>query len=187
MFRKCILLAFILLTTQSAIAEDTENNNWSESFIDLYERGVQSYLSNEFEDCVYFLEFALDKYRNYYEATANCRIECEYESRDIKNKGDFLHPNDLENLHFYELILKRTLCLTKCRKRNANYLPFEGDFDNYFMDIFQNREAYSYLYACYTKVSMIMSSAYVHLLYQLDLTTDESSNISSIRSTNLHG
>ncbi|XP_065077293.1 cartilage-associated protein-like [Ochlerotatus camptorhynchus] len=173
MFRKCTLLAYILLTTQYVVAEDTESNNWSESFIDLYERGVQSYLSNEFEDCVYFLEFALDKYKNYYEATANCRIECEYKNRDIKNKGGFLHPNDLENLHFYELILKRTLCLTKCRNRNSNYLPFEGDFDNYFMDIFQNREAYSYLHNCYTKTNQVTLAASAALTYMVKHPGDE--------------
>ncbi|XP_062559726.1 cartilage-associated protein-like [Armigeres subalbatus] len=167
MLLKCILVFTILLKIAHSTVEEPDTNDQSVSFIDLYERGVQSYLSNEFDDCVYFLEFALDKYKNYYETTANCRIECEYRSRDVKNRGDFLHPNDVENLNFYELILKRTLCLTKCRKRNTNYLPFEGDFDNYFMDIFKNREAYSYLHVCYTKTKQITLAASAALTYMV--------------------
>lgn len=173
MWFKCTLTFAVLLKIACSTEEDFGTSDQATSFIDLYEKGVQSYLSNEFEDCVYFLEFALDKYRNYYETTANCRIECEYESRNIKNKGDFLHPNDGENLNFYELILKRTLCLTKCRKRNSNYLPFEGDFDNYFMDIFKNREAYSYLHVCYTKTNQMTLAASAALTYMVKHPGDE--------------
>uniref|UniRef100_A0A182PX33 Uncharacterized protein n=1 Tax=Anopheles epiroticus TaxID=199890 RepID=A0A182PX33_9DIPT len=45
------------------------------SFIDQYEQGVQAYLSNAWEDCVYLLERALEGYRTYYESVVNCRIE----------------------------------------------------------------------------------------------------------------
>ncbi|XP_019545687.3 cartilage-associated protein [Aedes albopictus] len=175
MWIKCSITVAVLLKIVCSTEEEDElgSSDPANSFTDLYERGVQSYLSNEFDDCVYFLEFALDKYRHYYETTANCRIECDYESRNIKNKGDFLHQNDVENLSFYELILKRTLCLTKCRKRNANYLPFEGDFDNYYMDIFKNREAYSYLHVCYTKTNQMTLAASAALTYMVKHPGDE--------------
>ncbi|KXJ79620.1 hypothetical protein RP20_CCG000104 [Aedes albopictus] len=175
MWIKCSITIAVLLKIVCSTEEEDElgSSDPANSFTDLYERGVQSYLSNEFDDCVYFLEFALDKYRHYYETTANCRIECDYESRNIKNKGDFLHQNDVENLSFYELILKRTLCLTKCRKRNANYLPFEGDFDNYYMDIFKNREAYSYLHVCYTKTNQMTLAASAALTYMVKHPGDE--------------
>ncbi|XP_058821121.1 cartilage-associated protein-like isoform X3 [Topomyia yanbarensis] len=139
----------------------------SETFIDLYERGVQSYLSNEFENCIYFLENAVGKYKHYYETTANCRIECDYATRANKNKAEFIHSNDIENLHFYELIIKQTLCLTKCRKQNSNYLPFDEDFDGYYLDLFKNRQAYAYLHSCYTKVDQVTLAASAALTYMV--------------------
>ncbi|XP_055601856.1 cartilage-associated protein-like isoform X2 [Uranotaenia lowii] len=146
---------------------DEEEQPQPTSFIDLYEQGVQSYLGNEFEDCVYFLENAVEKYRAYYESTANCRIECEYASRNIRNKGEFLHETDVENLRFYELIIRRTLCIRKCRSREGIQLPFEEDYDGYYMDLFKHRQAYTYLHACYTKTNQVTLAASAALTYMV--------------------
>lgn len=167
-----LIVIAIFLIQQSALTyaeeeHDEDQSSSTSSFIDFYDQGVQSYLSNEFEDCVYYLEQSLDRYRNYYEATANCRIECDYSTRDVKNRGDFLHPINIENLQFYELILKRTLCLTKCRKRNIKSLPFEEDFDGYYMDLFKNRRAYAYLHSCYTKTDQTTMAASAALTYMV--------------------
>ncbi|XP_058059723.1 cartilage-associated protein-like [Anopheles bellator] len=138
------------------------------SFIDQYEYGVQAYLTNEWEDCVYWLERALDGYRTYYESVANCRIECEYAARDVKHRGDFLHGSNVENLQHYELILRRTLCLSKCARRYAihRYLPFSEDFDGHYMDIFHELKAYPYLHSCYlrtNRITLAASAAYTTL------------------------
>lgn len=165
------IIISLSLIQQSAFANaedhDEDQASSSSSFIDSYEKGVQSYLTNEFEDCVYYLEQAVDRYRNYYETTANCRIECDYATRDVKNRGDFIHPVNIENLQFYELILKRTLCLTNCRKRNFKSLPFEEDFEGYYMDLFKNRRAYAYLHSCYTKTDQITEAASAALTYMV--------------------
>lgn len=150
-------------TASSAAREDTERTVYSDppdtpedgsSFIDQYEQGVQAYLTNEWEDCVYFLERALEGYRTYYESVANCRMECEYAARDVKHRGEFLHGSNVDNLQHYELILRRTLCLSKCARRYAiyRYLPFSEDFDGHYMDVFQELKVYPYLYACCVKV-----------------------------------
>ncbi|XP_055640015.1 cartilage-associated protein-like isoform X5 [Toxorhynchites rutilus septentrionalis] len=159
-----------LITSESM---DPNDHSSSKSFIEFYDQGVQSYLSGEYDDCVYLLEMALDKYRNYYESISNCRIECEYENRDIKNKGDFLYSNDIEDLRFYELILKRTLCLAKCRRRNIKYFPFEEDFDGYLMELFKTGYAYSYLYACYTKTNQPTLAASAALTYLVKNPADD--------------
>ncbi|ETN59339.1 cartilage associated protein [Anopheles darlingi] len=143
------------------------------SFIDQYEQGVQAYLTNEWEDCVYWLERAVEGYRTYYESVANCRIECEYEARNVKHRGDFLHGSNVDNLQYYELILRRTLCLSKCARRYAiyRYLPFSEDFDGYYMDIFQQQKAYPYLYSCYirtNRITMAASAAYTYLVQHPD-------------------
>uniref|UniRef100_A0A182VQD1 Leprecan-like alpha-helical domain-containing protein n=1 Tax=Anopheles minimus TaxID=112268 RepID=A0A182VQD1_9DIPT len=162
--------------TDDAVTDDSEHPGYvsdtpedGSSFIDQYEQGVQAYLSNEWEDCVYFLERALEGYRTYYESVANCRIECEYAARDVKNRGDFLHGSNIENLQHYELILRRTLCLSKCARKYAiyRYLPFSEDFDGHYMDIFQEQKVYPYLYACYVKsnrVTLAASAAYTYLV-----------------------
>ncbi|XP_035772998.1 cartilage-associated protein-like isoform X1 [Anopheles albimanus] len=143
------------------------------SFIDQYEQGVQAYLTNEWEDCVYWLERAIEGYRTYYESVANCRIECEYEARNVKHRGDFLHGSNVDNLQYYELILRRTLCLSKCARRYAisRYLPFSEDFDGHYMDIFQRQKAYPYLYSCYirtNRITMAASAAYTYLVQHPD-------------------
>ncbi|XP_050086921.1 cartilage-associated protein-like [Anopheles aquasalis] len=143
------------------------------SFIDQYEQGVQAYLTNEWEDCVYWLERAIEGYRTYYESVANCRIECEYEARNVKHRGDFLHGSNVDNLQHYELILRRTLCLSKCARRYAisRYLPFSEDFDGHYMDIFQRQKAYPYLYSCYVRTdrnTMAASAAYTYLVQHPD-------------------
>lgn len=172
MFEKLCLLFLVTSFTNLWIsyADSTQEKikpSSSQSFIELYEQGVDNYLSNEYEDCVYFLENAIDGYRKYYETTAICRIECEYVARDYKHRGDFLHPNDIENLHFYEVILKRTLCLVKCRLKNRSVLPFEKDFDGYYMDLFKRRQPYSYLHACYTNTKQLNEAASAALTYMV--------------------
>uniref|UniRef100_A0A182SWL9 Leprecan-like alpha-helical domain-containing protein n=1 Tax=Anopheles maculatus TaxID=74869 RepID=A0A182SWL9_9DIPT len=148
---------------------DADRPEDGSSFIDQYEQGVQAYLSNDWEDCVYFLERALEGYRTYYESVANCRMECEYAARDVKHRGDFLHGSNIDNLQHYELILRRTLCLSKCARKYAiyRYLPFSEDFDGHYMDIFQELKIYPYLYACYVKsnrVTLAASAAYTFLV-----------------------
>uniref|UniRef100_A0A182QBJ7 Leprecan-like alpha-helical domain-containing protein n=1 Tax=Anopheles farauti TaxID=69004 RepID=A0A182QBJ7_9DIPT len=157
---------------RSAYAEEDTPEDGS-SFIDQYEQGVQAYLSNEWEDCVYFLERALEGYRTYYESVANCRIECEYAARDVKHRGDFLHGSNVDNLQHYELILRRTLCLSKCARKYAiyRYLPFSEDFDGHYMDIFQDLKTYPYLYSCYVKsnrITLAASAAYTYLVKHPD-------------------
>ncbi|XP_053671715.1 cartilage-associated protein-like [Anopheles nili] len=154
---------------QAGQSNDTDPPEDGSSFLEQYEQGVQAYLSNEWEDCVYFLERALEGYRTYYESVANCRIECEYAARDVKHRGDFLHGTNVDNLQHYELILRRTLCLSKCARKYAiyRYLPFSEDFDGHYMDIFQELKTYPYLYACYVKsnrVTLAASASYTYLV-----------------------
>uniref|UniRef100_A0A182PBE1 Leprecan-like alpha-helical domain-containing protein n=1 Tax=Anopheles epiroticus TaxID=199890 RepID=A0A182PBE1_9DIPT len=156
-------------TIQSDYGSSEDPPEDGSSFIDQYEQGVQAYLTNEWEDCVYFLERALEGYRTYYESVANCRIECEFAARDVKRRGDFLHGTNIEGLQHYELILRRTLCLSKCARKYAiyRYLPFSEDFDGHYMDIFQELKVYPYLYACYVKsnrVTLAASAAYTYLV-----------------------
>ncbi|XP_049277526.1 cartilage-associated protein-like [Anopheles funestus] len=180
----CLFTLTVAQTTNQAATSaastesttETEHPNYisdtpedGSSFIDQYEQGVQAYLSNEWEDCVYFLERALEGYRTYYESVANCRMECEYAARDVKHRGDFLHSSNIDNLQHYELILRRTLCLSKCARKYAiyRYLPFSEDFDGHYMDIFHEQKVYPYLYACYVKsnrVTLAASAAYTFMV-----------------------
>uniref|UniRef100_A0A182JKQ2 Leprecan-like alpha-helical domain-containing protein n=1 Tax=Anopheles atroparvus TaxID=41427 RepID=A0A182JKQ2_ANOAO len=80
---------------------------------------------------------------------------------------DFLHGSNVDNLQHYELILRRTLCLSKCARKYAiyRYLPFSEDFDGHYMDIFQDMKAYPYLYSCYTKTNQITLAASAAFTY----------------------
>ena len=143
-------------------SEDEE----SLSFISLYEQGVQFYLENNWNDCIYYIENSLNKYRNYYESVTACRTECDFETKDFSNKGSYLYSENIENYKFYELILRRTLCLAKCKLKIMDVLPDNMEYDEYYKDLFKSRKPYEYLHYCYLKVC-IQKSYNKHFLVKI--------------------
>lgn len=135
--------AFTLLITQFLV--DASNTTATESCAVLYEKGVEAYLENRFEDCVAHLEAAVEKYRTYTKKLQNCRLSCTEEAEE----SEFLYSIDVENLRFYEKAIKNTLCLIKCQK-NSDIIAVR--LDSATVDIFENRKPYEYLQICYYQV-----------------------------------
>lgn len=121
------------------------------TFIDLYVSGVQAYLNNDWNNCIDDIETALLGYKDYYEVFASCRINCEYEDKRI---SPFFEEN-IENLHYYESIVRKTLCMEKCKRKLMPTLPEYFYMNNWARNSFAARKPYEYLQLCYYHVSII--------------------------------
>ncbi|XP_055705421.1 prolyl 3-hydroxylase 1-like [Phlebotomus papatasi] len=117
------------------------------TFIEYYLVGNNAYLHNDYLGCAYFFEKALQEYKDYSAVVANCRITCEYE----KNNGKPLYPENPENIHFYDGIVRKTLCLKKCLFRDLSKAYRFFEVDDTFREIFHSRKAYEYLQLCHYK------------------------------------
>lgn len=136
-------LAFVLLTTQ--VVAGTLNVTATESCAVLYEKGVDAYLENRYEDCVTHLEAAINSYRVYIMKLQNCRLSCTEEAEN----SEPLYTVDLENLRFYEKAIINTLCIIKCQKRHHIY---NFNINLATTEVFENRKPYEYLHICYFQV-----------------------------------
>lgn len=118
------------------------------TFIDLYQDGVRSYLANDWDSCINDLENSLSGYRDYYQATASCRTECDYAGQ----RTEPLFPGNVENLHVFEAMVRKTACMVKCKRLLLPTLVDYFFMDKWSQDIFRTRKPYEYLQLCYFKV-----------------------------------
>lgn len=117
------------------------------TFREFYRQGIDAYLSNDWEGCIYFIEKALINYHEYFDIVARCRILCESERYNKKP----LFPEDPDHLHFYEGVLRKTLCLKKCQLRELSGYPLFFQADGWTKKQFKSRVPYEYLQMCYHK------------------------------------
>lgn len=134
-------------TFDQMIAEALEERK---TFVDLYQDGVRSYLANDWETCVDELQQSLAGYRDYYEATASCRLECDFQ----RQRTAPTYPDDnVDQLHFYEAAVHKTLCLEKCKRVLLPKLKPYFFMDQWSRQMFKNRKPYEYLQLCQFRVS----------------------------------
>lgn len=118
------------------------------TFVDLYEEGVQAYLANDWEECADKLERSVNGYHDYYNVITSCRIECEYKRQRIRPLYDF----DINNLQFFESIVRKTLCLEQCKQNLLPNMPKFFFLNKFMKDTFAERKPYEYLQLCYFRV-----------------------------------
>lgn len=122
------------------------------NFVELFEEGVQAYLANDFKYCMELIERSLVEYHLYYDTITSCRLECEFE----KQRWKPMYAENIEDLHFYEAAVRKTLCTLKCRKRNMPQASEYFEMNNWAKSKFLARNPYEYLHVCYYKVSLIV-------------------------------
>lgn len=118
------------------------------TFIDLYHDGVRSYLANDWPSCVDELEKSLAGYRDYYQATASCRSDCS----DLGRRQKPLFEENVDNLHVFEAMIRKTSCMTKCKRHLLANLPDFFFMDKWSQNLFRMRTPYEYLQLCYYRV-----------------------------------
>lgn len=131
-----------------------DQSNLTKSCVELYEKGVESYLDNKFPECVHNLENAVIKYHQYRRTLQNCRLACRREAEDAEP----LYAVDVENLKFFEKTIRNTLCVIKCKDKlleDSGKFNINEDIEN----LFEMRKPYEYLHICYFQMKEIQKAA----------------------------
>lgn len=144
MLKKCSHVAIIVIFIINAVSGHA---NISESCVQLFEKGVEAYLENRFEDCVSNFEKSLDKYRIYRKKLVHCRLKC----RNEAELSEPLYHVDIESLNFYEKAVRQTLCLIQCENDGPEFKE-NYNVNNEIHKLFDERKPYEYLQLCYYQV-----------------------------------
>jgi hypothetical protein len=104
LFKACFLSLLVYFC--SATKADPAN-----SYDILYSQAVEAYLNEQWDECVTRMNEAIEDYHFYKDAVVGCRLECLKESFDKP-----LVSPQLEDMKLWEKMIKKTLCLLKCKK-----------------------------------------------------------------------
>ena len=140
-----VTLVFSSLVKTSVGTEEKEIDG--KNFEELYAVGTRSYLDNDWNNCIKYLEKSLEKYKHYQKSLIRCKLKCSDLGKTLKHSFE----KDVEDLHFYEKMLKTTLCLLK----SCDHLKLDIHKD--VLKSFNERAPYEYLNLCYYKVRYMMS------------------------------
>lgn len=134
----------------STNADDTYDSLYNKPFTNLYDIGVQAYLENNWNDCIVYLELAIHEFKVYRQGAINCRLQCQYQN----DREEPFYQVTTDGLQFFDLILKRTVCLNSCYKKvlKQQYLP-PFFVSQYYFERFLSMRPYEYIQLCYYRVS----------------------------------
>ena len=137
-FLACVFSALVKTSDEAVIEKEIDSKNFEE----LYAVGTRSYLDNDWDNCIKYLEKSLEKYNHYKKSMVRCKLKCSDLGKTLKHS----FQNNVEDLHFYEKMVKTTLCLLK----SCEHLKLDIHKD--VLKSFNERAPYEYLQLCYYKV-----------------------------------
>ena len=137
-FLACVFSALVKTSDEAVIEKEIDGKNFEE----LYAVGTRSYLDNDWDNCIKYLEKSLEKYNHYKKSMVRCKLKCSDLGKSLKHS----FQNNVEDLHFYEKMVKTTLCLLK----SCEHLKLDIHKD--VLKSFNERAPYEYLQLCYYKV-----------------------------------
>lgn len=147
---RVFVLLCVCLFVKTRVLGETAAEETQKSCDVLYRDGVEAYLDERWQDCIDSFERAVSEYRTLKQNTVNCRIQCHAEA----DESSFMGPKEMDDLQFFEKMVRNTLCLLKCNKHNSkggmNGLPEKVQKD------FEHLRPYEYLQLCYYQVSGIL-------------------------------
>lgn len=143
MFHHLFQVCFLSLLVYFCSATKADPAN---SYDILYTQAVEAYLDENWDECVTRMNEAIEDYHFYRDAVVGCRLECIKESFE----KPLVSPH-LEDMKLWEKMIKKTLCLLKCKK---NILKNRAEIvDKKVTYEFETLKPYDYLQLCYFKVS----------------------------------
>lgn len=149
------VLFFVLLSLlRWSTSEEVE-----ETYDELYRRGVENYLEENWSECIDDLETAIAKHKRVLTAIADCRMQC------ANKEYDYLNQQNIEDLHFYEKMIRKTLCFMKCKRLNYEDVKFNKAPDGKSLKDIENLEPYLYIQNCYYKDNDIQKAASAAFTY----------------------
>lgn len=125
--------------------EDDASSNHSHT----YDLAKKAYLSNDWKVCVDLMEAAIRQHRVSREKLTSCRLKC-HQSLGQEKLDRFLVSDDVENMHFFETMIKVTLCLMKTCGLGVK--DSQADVNVSVEEEFRTLTPYEYLHVCYYQV-----------------------------------
>ena len=139
-------ILLVLVLSSIDISSNNESDMVNKTFEELYAIGKRAYLDNDWDHCTQYIEKALEKYKVYQKSMTHCKLKC----NDLGKRFKPSFVEDVEDLHFYDKMVKKTLCLMK----SCDYLNLDIHKD--VLTSFSERAPYEYLQLCYYKVIKII-------------------------------
>jgi hypothetical protein len=147
---RVFVLLCVCLFVKTRVSGKTAGEETKKSCDVMYRDGVEAYLDERWQDCIDSFERAVSEYRTLKRNAVNCRIKCHAEA----DESSFMGPKQIEDLQFFEKMVRNTLCLLKC----SEYSP-KGGLNGLPKDVqkeFEELRPYEYLQLCYFQVSGIL-------------------------------
>jgi hypothetical protein len=148
---RVFVLLCVCLFVKTRVSGENKGEETQKSCDVLYRNGVEAYLDERWQDCIDSLEQAVEGFRTLKQDTVNCRTKCHVEADESPL---FMGPKEIDDLQFFEKMVRKTLCLLKCNKYNPkgglNALPKNVQKE------FEQLRPYEYLQLCYFQVSGIL-------------------------------
>lgn len=147
---RVFVLLCVCLFVKTRVSGENAGEETQKSCDVLYRSGVEAYLDERWQDCIDSMERAVEGYRTLKQDTVNCRMKCQAEA----DESTFMGTKGIDDLQFFEKMVRNTLCLLKCNKYNPkgglNALPKN------VQKAFEQLRPYEYLQLCYFQVSGIL-------------------------------
>jgi len=137
----------------------------AKNFEDLYSKGKEAYLDNNYKDCVVKIESALKDFKFYTDTVSKCKLKCSRKSEHF--------PTVLKNspeIEPFEKLIHETLCVMKCKQKILSKTRVENIKEKTRTD-FETKKPYDYLQLCYYQTGdqqNAANAAFTNLVYNSD-------------------
>ena len=127
--------------------------NKNDNFEQLYTKGKEAYLENDFSACVALMENALQDYKSYQALITRCKRDCH---KQIKSQSSVIEH--IQEMVPFEKLIQETLCLMKCKEGKIPQNRDEFASQSTRAD-FEAKKPYDYLQLCYYKTNDLQKAA----------------------------
>lgn len=148
-----VVRGFLLLCIICVCRASTSDSSMTYDI--LYTRGVEAYNKGDWSNCLKFISAAVADKRKYENVLTECRLSCQQNSKTDIDASKFL------DLAFFDLSLKKSSCLRKCKREKLGPRP-EVTIQR-VEDDFQRLEQYNYLQLCAYKVRTFINHFFTRI------------------------
>lgn len=133
----------------------------SDTYEELFRKGVDSYTREKWHDCISSMLNAMDERKEHNKILVQCRSKCRDDDEGATTMEEEKEEDGGDNeLEFFGKTLSNTLCLLKCKKqRLPEKLHSSALVPRYIEDAFDSRLPYDYLQLCYYKIGNVVQAA----------------------------
>lgn len=149
-----IVMLGLMSNRPNGATVDATAENPIMSYDFLYKEGVESYLQENWAECIKQFEMALQDWHWWKTNLIRCRRKCNQEG----SEGTMFSAGLSEEEKFFEKTVRSTLCLVKCKKETFGS-RMDRVAEAHIEEDFELKKPYDYLQLCYYKSKMLKEAA----------------------------